>query len=232
MRKKVLVSVTTIHDADWQKQIEDIQSQNIKEIALFVTGLDQQERQACYQLLEKIPGLEIPFSHIRSDVDETEINYLQSQFGTKKFNLHPARQYPQFDYPKAIKNQIYIENASYGLCEEDIEGFAGICLDLSHLRNFQLTRLDEYQNVIQLLTRFPAGANHVSAIWPKRHLDPLDNLAHFDKHEFSDLSQFDYLKDFPGEYFAEHIAIELSNPIKDQLEAKVYIENILKDKLG
>jgi hypothetical protein len=45
-------------------------------------------------------------------------------------------------------------------------------------------------------------------------------------HTFKSLSDFDYLQNFL-EYLPEIVALELENPIEQQLEAKAYIRKLL-----
>jgi hypothetical protein len=43
------------------------------------------------------------------------------------------------------------------------------------------------------------------------------------------LADFDYLKNYPRKYFPPIIALELENSLKEQLQAKEYIEKIMEE---
>jgi len=50
--KKILVTLTTTNSS-WREKIEEIKNLELKEIALFLTGLNRQEREECYRTLPK-----------------------------------------------------------------------------------------------------------------------------------------------------------------------------------
>ena len=54
--------------------------------------------------------------------------------------------------------------------------------------------------------------------------------VNYASHYLEDLSELDYLKKYPANYFSDFIAIELENSIKEQLEVKDYIIDLLKNK--
>ena len=45
-----------------------------------------------------------------------------------------------------------------------------------------------------------------------------------------DLGELDYIKGFPSSIYSDTIALEMTNSIKDQLKARKYIINLLKNK--
>jgi len=70
------------------------------------------------------------------------------------------------------------------------------------------------------------GVNHVSAVRKKVFRHPefgLVKSAHFLKS----LSELDYLKNYPANFFAPLIAIELENSLEEQLKIKAYLEELL-----
>jgi hypothetical protein len=232
MVKKVLVSLTSTDNPDWDKNIADLKKYNVQEFALFLTLLhDERERQKIYCLIKKtLPNAKIPFLHIHQLIASDELNFLISEFGAEMFNLHTAREFPLvYDY-KQFRDRILIENSgpaiADGLKESDIEGFAGVCLDVSHLEKSRLKGFPGYDITIATLQKYPVLANHISAI-VKKPLFYSGRSHDLAAHKFTKLAQFDYLKRYPAEYFGKFIAIELINPIKEQLEAQKYIEKII-----
>lgn len=223
MERILLPTIVTAYNPNWTAHIEEIKELNIKQIGLFLTVLDSEERKHCYCLLEQIKGLEIPFVHIRTDMTAQELQYLSKTFKAKKFNTHPISEYP-FKYDlNGFNKAIFVENSGH-IKESDIAPFAGICLDVAHLEDWFLRRDNEYQNVCDLLKRFPVGANHISAVL-KEPVKDLDGDFGYSCHFMINFSQFDYLKKYPEEYFGEYLALELVNSIKDQLELIQYIKS-------
>lgn len=235
MKNKVLVSFTTFMNDDWHQTVADLAKLGVTEFALFLTGVDAESER--WQILKEIkatiPDAKILFVHLRPDVTPKEIDFLIDEFGTELFNLHPLREYPLvYDYDR-FKSQILIENSGPanrdGLKPSDVDSFGGICLDLSHLKNSELLFPSVYKITVETMSKLPVLANHISAISD----EPIHYPNHrtcYDQHRFNDLSQFDYLKQFPKQYFGQYLALELMNPISEQLEAKKYVEGIIKLK--
>jgi len=235
MDKKVLISLTSTDNPDWDKNITDLKKFDVKEFALFLTMVhDEDERKEIYKKIkETVPEIKIPFLHIHQLIPPEELQFLISGFGAELFNIHTTREFPLvYDYAK-FRDRILIENSGPaikdGFKQSDIEGFAGICLDLSHLEKSRLAKDPGYEITRQTLEKFPVLANHISAISHK----PVTyggHTFHWAIHKFSALSQFDYLKNYPENYFGKFIAIELINSVEEQLEVKKYIEKIISSK--
>ena len=230
---RILPSITTLDIADstWRTKIDEVQEFTLNEVALFLTGLNESGRHECLTTLKKAcPNLVVPFVHAKSDMRVSEFDRLIEEFGTERFNLHPTRYLPTLEeLPQRLKDKIYIENLNEGLLAEDLLGFAGICLDVSHLEDCRLLSPEFYEKVCQLLKEYPLGTNHMSAV--------ADSTATYDgkvfcysRHTMTKLSEYDYLKTYPLNYFSHFAAIELNNSIAEQLQVKKYIEKILEEK--
>lgn len=230
---KILPTITTTQGSDWRERIKEVNEIGLKEIALFPTNIRKKEREELYKLLEKSCVKNIPFVHLRSDMELEELNYLVETYGAKVFNTHTAREYP-FIYETWAKyrKMIYIENVYFPLDQEELKKFAGICLDFSHLENDRLMHPETFKHNIQILERFPIGCNHIGAIKKEIWIDPGDgynkNKTRHDFHQLGDLRELDYLKNYPLKYFSSYITIELENSIEEQLKIKDYIRSILK----
>ena len=235
---KILPTVTTISnlnpaisDSNWRNKMKEICDLNIKEVAIFPTCLDGEERKELYKLLENSPVRKIPFVHLRGDMKTKEIEYLIKNYGTKVFNMHSEKEYP---YPKdclKFKEKIYIENVYYPLDEKEVKKFSGICLDFSHLENDRLLYREKFEHNIQIIEKFSVKCNHISSIKKEKWLDFESKYdkhnARYDFHCLKELSELDYLKNYPLKYFSRYIAIELENSMKEQLEIKKYLEEII-----
>jgi hypothetical protein len=53
-----------------------------------------------------------------------------------------------------------------------------------------------------------------------------------DMHTITDLKSFDYLTTLPKDIFGKTIALEVYNPIKEQLEFRQYVGKILNGYLA
>lgn len=227
---EVLCSITTARisndpQSEWRTAIEDTARLGISRFALFLTGLGAEERRECYRLLlshRLRHEVAIPFVHARGDMHPDEYRFLIGEFGTERFNLHrSSERRHEHPLPDDLRSRIYIENA-WRIREEDLLGFAGICLDFSHMEAVMYLKPDYYPQLEALLDAFPIGANHVSAF----KLRPQPDLRR-DRHFVSEPDDLDYLAGFPRRYFGRFVAIELTNPLEEQLSLKPKIERHL-----
>jgi len=226
--RKILPSITTIDKSLWRNKIEELRKLKFKEVFLFLSSLIKKDRKELYELLKQTDIEKIPLVHLKSDMELWELDYLVKNYKTEVFNIHTQREHPLLHDFSKYKDIIYIENTILPLDEREIKDFAGICLDLSHLEGSRVMRRDVYENDIKLIKKYPIGCNHISGINESSFSSEDANPA-YDDHFISDLSEFDYLKKYPKEYFSPFIAIELENSIGEQLKAKEYIINLLKD---
>jgi hypothetical protein len=231
--RKVLVSLTTLRDnpkSNWKNKIEEIKKYNLKEIALFLTGLDKKGREELYLALKDTSVKSLPHVHLRNDMEIHELDYLVDTYNVQAMNLHPLEQYPMiYDYSK-YNSIIYLENTEVIPGEKDIEKFGGMCIDFTHWESAKMNNYHTYNNYENKLRKIKVGCSHVSVINDKvdPYSDPKypDWIGH-DHHLLEKLSEVDYLKNYIN-YLPELISIELENSIEEQLEVKKYIEkNIL-----
>lgn len=229
-KEQFLAAITTTFASDWKKQIQEIDQLSIKRLALFPTCLEKKERAEMYALLEKTGLEEIPFVHLRHDMDSSELDYLMQKFKTKVFNTHTQRQYPfEHDLSK-FKKLIFVENAGFLFEAQELEEFAGICLDFSHLEDKRLLKLDQFKETMDFLKKYPIGCNHISAIESEPHFDEyITDQQFYSRHYFEKLSYFDYLKQYPVEFFSDFVAIEVGNSLTEQLRAIDYIVKLLNN---
>ncbi|PIS15077.1 hypothetical protein COT63_01865 [Candidatus Shapirobacteria bacterium CG09_land_8_20_14_0_10_38_17] len=223
--KKILVTITTT-DSSWRQKIEEIDKLNIKEAALFLTGLNFEERKECYSKLKKTGLKKIPFVHLRSDMTLKEIEFLIKNYQTKAFNIHSEKEFPLKYNLSSYSKQIYLENSGFPLTEEEIKKWVGVCLDLSHLEDDRNLNSSRYKKYLKLLEKYPIGANHISAVRKKVFNHPQFGLVK-SAHFLKTLNELDYLKNFPKDFFAPLIAIELENSLKEQLKIKEYLETFI-----
>jgi len=228
--KKILPAITTTSGSDWRGKIKEIDKLGLEEVALFPTCLKKEERREMYDLLVKTKLKRIPFVHLRSDCDEEEIEWLREKYHTEVFNTHSEREHPLLNsWDKYKKDYIYLENIHYGFSEDELSKYAGICIDFSHLENDRLLIPERYEQIVSMVKKAKIGCAHLSAIRTETHFDlERPSESRHDFHKLEKLSEMDYLKNYPQEYFPEFMAIELENSLEEQLKIKKYIEGNIK----
>jgi hypothetical protein len=150
-------------------------------------------------------------------------------FQTRRFNLHPVSQYPlQVSLSVFIRKHISIENASItrALSMDDLDGFNGICLDLSHLEDLRRSEPAEYEKMRALLSQVPVHANHLSAILHEQQVDSKGCLT-YHSHVYSPAGDLSYIAAFPSSYFGNVCALELENSLSEQVALIPMIRNAL-----
>lgn len=236
MKRKLLVSITTTQfyprtePQAWLSKIEEIKFFGIQEVAFFPTCLDPKQRVECYRYLETVKNLSIPFVHARSDMHPDEFQYLRDRFATKLFNLHSHRCRPLMHDLSEHQSMIAIENTGEEkMVASDIGHFCGLCLDLTHLEDDRKkNKLLKYESILSLMDLFPVRGNHIGPISSVlRHFPDDPSITFYEKHLMEDPSEFDYLQSYPERFFGELMAIEIENPITEQLKAKDYLENLI-----
>ena len=229
VKPKILVSIATI-SPDWEAKIKEIDKLGLKEIALFLTCLGIKERKRFYKLLEKTKLERIPVVHVRHDFEEWEFSYLIKRFKTKAFNTHAN--WVGNELLKASQKylkKIYLENVieTPDIIPGLLDIFGGICLDISHWENYgKLLKHPSYKRMPGLLKKYKTGFCHISAIMPKPIFDKHYNQWDYASHYMHDLSEMNYVKKYK-KYLPKICALEIENPLKEQLEAKQYIEKLL-----
>ncbi|HPD19877.1 MAG TPA: hypothetical protein PLV95_01410 [Candidatus Pacearchaeota archaeon] len=226
----ILPTITTTFKANWKGKIKEAEMFELKEIALFLTCLDKNERREAYNLLSKTNIKSIPFVHLRHDMGVEELEFLIKEYNTQVFCVHSSQEYPIPGEWINLSSIIAVENTlTTWLEEKEIKRFGGICLDFAHLENDRITNLEKFNHDFSLLGKFPVRCNHISAI-KENFIIEEDEKIRYDSHSFSDLSNFDYLKKYSLELFSDFCALELENSIRDQLQVKDYILKILQNR--
>lgn len=221
---RILVGLTTTRSDRIPDYLRSIRRLGLTEIALFPTALDFRGRQDLYRELEDSPVQSIPHVHLRTDMAESELDYLVDRFQTRVFNIHSLRSnHPYQPRSDRYLKRIFIENSGVIPGRDELALFGGLCLDFSHWENGRLTRAPEYVGFERLVEEFPIGCCHVSAI----HSAPVSPWGSYDDHEFHHLGEFQYLRAY-RRFLPEYVSLELENSLEDQLRVKAALEEILQ----
>jgi hypothetical protein len=236
LEKQVLVSVTTYHagttpDHAWQGLLAEVAEYKLSQVALFLTGLDHKARAECYSVLRSLrrsQGLSIPFVHARADMQPEEYRWLSEKMGTKIFNLHaPTLDCPHIPLDPVLRRSICIENSG-PFRRADLSGFAGVCLDLSHLEDARRRKPLEYLELVEILKEVAVCANHMSAVSDPARVPIQHGQMCFADHHLEAVSELDYAANYPAHYFGQYIALELVNPIGEQLTLAKRVEELIE----
>ncbi len=234
MNVRIVPSITTHSKIgnSWRSKISEISPLGLREVALFVTGISPQEREDCYSALlkaRKEHQFSIPFVHAVASMREDEFWFLRDSFGTEAFNLHPLWDF-SLEHPLSdrVREMIFIENCSSRrqLAEDDLEGFAGLCVDLSHLAESYTVNTEAFGATVSLAESFAVGANHISAVQIRHeangHLTPVISA-----HIASCPDDFLYLAALPPHCCSSLCAIELENSLAEQMHYLPTITSLL-----
>jgi hypothetical protein len=232
--RKILLGLTTTPRSDWKEKINEIDKLSLKEVALFLTFLEIEERKELYSLLEG-SGLEkIPHVHLRNDMETWEMDFLDKRYGTEVYNIHPYAVDLEFLKRISDKNKYFVENCEIidGLFFKIAKSCGGICLDITHWEDKGIPY--GYDIFGQRINEFRIGCSHISAIkgtamlWD--HYLTGETIPYYSSHHMDKLSELDYVKKYV-QYLPKYVSIELENSFAEQLKIKEYLEKIINKNI-
>jgi hypothetical protein len=201
-----------------------VASGELRDIALFPTCLDLAGRRALYAELEAIPGLRLPHVHLRSDMREEEIEWLEERFGVELFNVHASRSSHPWTGPRGPRDaRIFIENADSVPLAEELEGYGGLCLDYAHWESGRLLGDPAYRDFEALARGTRTGCCHISAVRPGVR----SAWGGFDHHVFEKVEDLAYVLRYREFLPAAWASLELENGLEEQLLAIRMLEGLL-----
>lgn len=223
---RTLVPSITSWNVDWRKWVKDADELGIKSLAIFLTGIDKSERPELYKLLDESNVENIPFVHLKSDMDLWELDYFVEKWGTKAFNIHTEEEYRQENDISKYKNIIYVENVHLKLDEEEVKRWGGLCIDVNHIEEAKYIYKDIHEHNLGVMKKYKVGCNHLSPL----KADIATDLEFKNTHLVENLSEFDYLDNYESRFFGPIMALEVRNPLKEQLPMLKYVVELLDGK--
>ncbi|MFW6282819.1 MAG: hypothetical protein ACOC1P_02085 [Minisyncoccales bacterium] len=227
-KHEILPGLTGRTVREIKKKIIECDSLGITRVSLFLEFFSEKKKKRVIELLLDSKIKEIPFIHLKNDMSSEELTFFEKTFKTKYFNLH-LNSFNYLEKWKGHYNKLLLElgytkkHKDPYLFKKDFKKIKGFCIDLSHFKAAKERGRVEYSFVMQYKNspeKFLANhLNGYSEFWKK------------DLHKPKTKKQLDYLKDLPNFIFGKYIALEMFNPIKEQLEFKEYVEELLKDKI-
>ena len=220
---KIYPSVTGSKTIDWQSKLKEINRLKIKEVAVFVEWFEKIERPHLYKFLLKSSIKKVPLVHLRHDTDKEDMEFFIKNYDTPYFNIHEEH-FNILDQWDGYKNKLYLEmNYNDEIAKNvKVREIGGFCIDLSHFKSAIARGSEEATYAFLRKNKIKFTCNH---------LNGYDPIKKRDKHTVTSLKDFDYLTTLPKFVFGNTIALEVNNPIKEQLEFKEYLDKLLSDYL-
>lgn len=213
--KRILLGITGFRDKDWQEKLQDLDKLHITTISLFLERFDQRQRKEIYRALLETKIKNIPFCHLRNDMEVEELVFLESRYKTKYFSIH-EKGFGFIDKWPGFEKRLYLEmNADDYISEKVIvEKIGGFCVDLAHFKIAQSSWTKEFDYTLLKKGKVDFRCNHISGYSSEKNSD-----IHYAKS----LKDFDYLKTLPRFLFGPVMAIEVDNGIEEQIKFKKYL---------
>ena len=221
MGKNILLSITGRTENEWQDKLQEIQSHNITECALFLELHEKDQREEIYAALPKSPITSIPLVHIRHDMTKDELEFLQENFTTKYFTCHEENFVNHdVEHWKGFYKNIYLEMNFDNIVakETQVEKIGGVCIDLAHFKVGLEKLSKDFEYIFKRKGKDIFICNHVNGWNPEKNID---------MHTIHSLQDFDYLKTLPKFVIGECIALETFNTIEEQITFKNYLIDLL-----
>jgi len=219
MTKNIFVSITGAEKRDWQEKIREINEYGIEKAAVFIERFDKEQREPLYRALLNSSIEEIPLVHIRHDTGVEELDFFVSNFSTPYFNIHESH-FDFLDKWNKYREKLYLEMDTDSKVADNVKvkNIGGFCIDLAHFRKSVARGTEEAYYVYLRRNKIEFECNHIGGYSEQEDTD----LHVVDKKE-----RFDYLQDLPSYLFGEVMAIEIDNSIREQLEFRKYIKNLI-----
>ena len=222
MIKRILISITGKNRKDWKSKLEEIEALKIKEACLFLEFYNKEKREEIYQALLNSKIESIPLVHIRHDMIKEELKFLKHKYKTKYFTIHEIN----FEQDDLLKWKGFYKNLclemnfdNYVSSKVKVEKIDGFCVDLAHFKVAKEMQNKDFEYVF--------NKRKFKKYFDCNHLNGWDKKTNCDMHTINSLKDFDYLKTLPDFLFGKVIALEVFNSIKEQLEFKKYLIEVL-----
>ena len=224
MKINILVSITGYEEKHWQDKLKEINELNIKEVALFLEIYEKDQREKIYKTLLKSKIKSIPLAHIRHDITKDELEFLRKNYKTKYFTIHEESfVHDNLKQWKGFYKDIYLEMNFDNFVSKkvQVEKIGGFCIDLAHFKVGLEKLSKDFEYIFDKKDKPLFLCNHLNGWNPEKNID---------MHTIYNLANFDYIKTLPPFVFSNIMALEMFNPIKEQLEYKKYLTKLLLEK--
>lgn len=219
LENRILLGITGATDKDWQSKLRDLNKLKIREAALFLERFDQIQRKKIYRALLDTSIKTIPLCHIRNDMEIEELVFLESKLKTAYFTIHESS-FGFLEKWKGFHKKLYLEMNmdDYVSPRVAVEKIGGFCIDFSHFKSALTNWTKDFDYTYFKKFKADFACNHLNGYSAEKNTD---------LHTIKNLEDFDYLKTLPKFLFSKVIALEVENPISQQIKFKKYLVKFL-----
>lgn len=217
---KILVSITGHTNKDWEKKFKEIEKLKLTKVALFLERFKAGQRKKLYKALLNSRIKEIPLVHIRHDMSKDELKFLADTYNSKYLTIH-EQCFDILQKWRGYYKKLYLEmnNDDFISKKVDLSKIGGFCIDVSHFKKAEERWVKEYEFVMNKRKR--------KDLFVCNHLSGYSYRKNTDLHTARKNNDFDYLRTLPKFIFGKCVAIEIDNPIRQQLKFKKHIVKLL-----
>ena len=222
--KKLIVSITGRKKKDWLDKLKEIDRYKIKEVALFMQLFPPSQKKGLLKALKNSSIKKIPLVHIREDTTKKEIDFLTKHFSSRYFTIHEYL-FNRLTNWRGDYQKLYLEMSTDDRVAPyvQVEKIGGFCIDLAHYKKQAVWQTKDYVYIVEHLQNIDCSCNHLSGYSYKTNLD---------LHTVTSVRDFDYIYQLPHNLFGKVIALEIFNPIREQIKYQKLLKKSIKKKLG
>lgn len=224
LSKRILLSITGRTSVEWKNKLLEIEKLRIKRIALFLEYYNFKERKKLYSTLLNSNIKSIPLVHIKNGMSKSELKFLVENYNSKYLTIHESS-FKYLNEWKKYSKKLFVEfnYDNYIPPTVNIKKIGGFCVDLSHFKSSQTRFTKDFIYIMK--------KRKIKKYFKCNHLNGYSVKRKRDLHTPKSLGEFDYLKTLPKFVFGKYIAMEVFQPIKQQLKYKEYVIKLLKNKI-
>ncbi len=222
-KKRLLLSITGENYSHCVERLKEVKEEGINTVALFHQHISLKNRKEIYKKIEEAGIEKIPLVHIGEDVKKEEIEFLFKKYETRYFTIHES-DFGVLSKWKGFYKNLFLEMSTDNEVAKNVkvEKIGGFCVDLAHYQKQKDRKTIDYEYVY--------NRRNNKKLFRCNHLSGYSFEEMEDLHYVKSIKDFEYLKHLPTFVFGEVIAIEVNNPIKDQLKFKEYITALISNK--
>jgi hypothetical protein len=219
--EKIYLTITGENNSDWQAKLREISERKIDSAAVFLERFEKKEREFLRRSLLESTIKYVPLVHLRNDTGIDELEFFLTHFNTRHFNIH-ENAFDFLDQWNGHLDKLYLEMNYDNVIPRNvvIEKIGGFCVDLAHLKSAFDRKVIDANFVLERKSTAKFACNHLNGYSPAEK---------WDLHFVTNLNDFDYLTTLPKFVFGDIIALELDNPIEDQIKFRDHVAGVLND---
>ncbi len=112
IKKNIYCTITTL--VDWPEKLREARELDLKEAAVFLTGIDDAQKKSFYEVLA-VSGIEsVPLVHLRNTTTPEEVKFFMERYNCRAFNVHLEDEFPLHYDLSEFRDKIFVENLGNG----------------------------------------------------------------------------------------------------------------------